>query len=56
MLDKKNKISLNNNFKNAYERVKEALLKRVAEEYFEEGLIKDNVYKALLTYKIDIDD
>lgn len=41
---------------NAYKRAKEALLKRVAEEYFEEGLIKDNVYKALLTYKIDIDD
>lgn len=41
---------------NAYKRAKEVILKQIAKEYFEEGLIKENIYKALLTYRIDIDD
>lgn len=41
---------------NAYKRAKEVILKKTAQEYFEEGLITQKVYNALLDYKIEIND
>ena len=41
---------------NAYKMAKEKHIKDVAQEYFNKGLIAENVYQALLNYEIEITD
>lgn len=40
----------------AYKQAKEAHIKKVAQEYFDAGKITENVYNALMNYKIEITD
>lgn len=40
----------------AYKQAKERYVKKVAQEYYNKGLIKENVYNALMNYKVEITD
>ena len=39
-----------------YKTAKEAYISKMAEEYYSKGLIKENVYNAMLNYKVEITD
>ena len=39
-----------------YKTAKEAYIAKMAEEYYSSGLIKENVYNAMLNYKVEITD
>ena len=39
-----------------YKQAKEEHLKELAKKYFKEGKIKQNVYNALMNYKVEITD
>ena len=40
----------------AYKSIKESYIKRTAQDFFNDGLIDENVYNALMNYKIEITD
>lgn len=41
---------------NAYKKEKEVIVKILGDEYYKRGLITEKVYKALLNYKVEIND
>jgi hypothetical protein len=41
---------------NAYKSAKEEIIRHIAEKYYTEGKIPKNVYKALIKYKVNIED
>jgi predicted RNase H-like HicB family nuclease len=40
----------------AYKQAKEAYIKDVANQYYKDGKITENVYNALMKYKVEITD